>query len=142
MRLHLRAVNNRGIISVAVALLTGLTLTPAHAAVTDNRIAIAEASARAGAARPEGRKFEEIVGQAFGRERAATVAQCARSMRRPELSDFDLFLRVNVTGTVEESLAKPTTNLADCVRSKLVGWRVPAPPRAGHWVKVGVKLRR
>ena len=78
---------------------------------------------------------------AFGREHSGTVGACAKSVRRPDLQNFDLLLKIG-PGTADEVLVRPSTNLSDCVRGKLAGWRVPPPPEAGYWVKVVVALKR
>ena len=37
--------------------------------------------------------------------------------------EFDLLLRVDASGSVDQTLAKPATNLAECVRTGLEGWK-------------------
>lgn len=107
----------------------------------DDAVKAAETAARANGASEDGRRYEESIGAAFGREHGATVGACAKAVRRPDLADFDVLVRVG-PGTADEVLVRPATNLSDCVRGKLVGWRVPPPPREGYWVKVSVALKR
>ena len=124
----------------AAALL--LSLAPARAAVGEDPVTAAESAAKAGAEEPDGKAFGELLGQAFGREHGATIQRCAKETKKPELSDFALLLRVDGTGVVDQALVRPVTNLATCVRGKMIGWKGSVPPRAGFWVKVGVNLKR
>ncbi len=129
-------------IAIGIALLAGLGGTLASANLTDDEITAAEAAAKAGAATTEGRKLEESLGQAFGRDHGVTIGGCAKAARRPDLADFELFLRLDAVGVVERALVRPATNVSDCVQRKLAGWKATVPPHAGFWVRVGVKLKR
>ena len=129
-------------IITGIVVLTALTAGPARIALSDDECIAAEAAAKADAATPTGERYQETVGQAFGKDHGVTVGQCAKTTKRPDLSDFGLLLRVGATGVVEEVLVKPRTNLSGCVQGKLAGWKVPEPPHAGFWVKVAVSLKR
>ena len=129
-------------IIMGITLLTGLTGGPARSALSDDQTTAAEAAAKADAATPAGEKYQETVGRAFGRDHGVTVGQCAKATKRPDLSDFDLLLRVGAEGVVEEVLVKPRTNLSGCVQGNLTDWKVPGPPHAGFWVRVAVNLKR
>ena len=124
-------------VSVALALL----LAPFSSTLAQDEIPAAESAAKAGAETAEGKKFEEALGSAFGRAHGSTIQRCAKQVKRAELSDFDLFLRVDEGGTVDQALVKPATTIATCVRDKMPGWKASAPPHAGFWVKVGVNLK-
>ena len=104
-------------------------------------VAAAEAGARATAATPEGREFARSVGESFGRDHSPTVSRCAKKSQPSDLANFSLFLRVAATGWVEEVLVRPATGLSECVRAKLKGWKVGAPPGTGAWVEVAVNLK-
>ena len=110
--------------------------------IADDPVAAAESQAEAAAATPEGKKYEDEVGTAFGRDQGKSIQACATEVKRPDLSDFRVFVRVGAAGQVEEALVKPSTNLAACLQSKLRAWKVGAPPRADQWVSVHVKLQR
>jgi hypothetical protein len=125
-----------------IAVLIGLAAGLSPIALSSDQTSVAEAAAKDNAATPDGRKYGETVGQAFGREHGVTVRECAKSIKRPELSDFDLFLRIEPTGGVEEVLVKPRTNISSCIQGKLARWKAPRPPHAGFWVKIAVNLKR
>lgn len=128
--------------TMVLPLLAALCATPALQALSDEPTAAAEAAAKANAGTPAGEEYRKAVGQAFGKDHAATVGQCAKAVKRPQLTDFDLFLRVDGGGGVGEVLVQPRTNLSGCVQGKLAGWKVPEPPQAPFWVKVAVNLKR
>ena len=105
-------------------------------------VTVAESAAEATAATPEGKKYKDAVAAAFGRDHGKSIQACATEVKRPDLSDFRVFVRVSATGQVEEALVKPSTNLAACLQGKLGGWKLGAPPRADQWVSVEVTLKR
>jgi len=118
-----------------------LLLIPISSTLAQDELAAAESAAKAGAETAEGKTFEEALGSAFGRAHGSTIQSCAKQVKRADLSDFDLFLRVDEGGTVDQALVKPASTIATCVRDKMPGWKVLAPPHAGFWVKVGVNLK-
>ena len=105
-------------------------------------VAAAESAAAAAAATPEGKKYEEEVATAFGRDHGKSIQTCAREVKRPDLSDFHVFVRVGAAGQVEEALVKPSSNLAGCLRAKLTPWKLGVPPRPDQWIRIQVKLKR
>jgi len=128
-------------IATGAAVLALALLAPLRIAIGQDEISAAEAAAKAGADTAEGKKFGEALGQAFGREHGSTIQRCARETKRPDLADFDLFVRVNGSGVVDQALVAPSTTLATCVRDKMPGWKIAVPPQGGFWVKVGVTLK-
>jgi len=124
-----------------VLVLAFSVLAPLRITFGQDEISAAEAAAKAGADTAEGRKFGEALGQGFGRDHGGTIQRCAKETKRPDLADFDLFVRVDGSGVVDQALVKPATALATCVRDKMPGWKIAVPPHAGFWVKVGVNLK-
>ena len=122
---------------VATMLLTGRSASVA----AEGRLAAAEGAAKATAATAEGKKYEDEVGRAFGRDQGKSIQGCAKEIQRPDLADFNVFLRVTAAGEVEEALVKPSTNLAVCLQGKLKAWKVGTPPQPDQWVNVRVKLQ-
>ena len=129
--------SRRLVMVLATTLLSGLSGSVAG----EDPVAAAESAAEVTAATPEGKKYEDQVGTAFGRDHGKSIQACAREVKRPDLSDFRVFVRVSAAGQVEEALVKPSTNLAACLQGKLGAWKVGAPPHADLWVGVHVKLQ-
>lgn len=130
------------IVAVSGAVLVVLLPARAQSAVEQVQISQAKSAAQTDAETEEGKKFGEALAQAFGREHGSTIQRCAKETKRPDLSDFDLFLRLDGTGVVDLAFEEPATALASCVREKMSGWKVSTPPHAGFWVKVDVNLKR
>lgn len=128
--------------SIIVATLATFGAGSVRSEVGEDRLAAAEAAVAANAQTPEGKAFDEALGEAFGREHGKTIQRCAKEVKRPNLSNFELFLRLGADGKVVEALVKPETNLGLCVRDKLVGWSAPAPSRPDFWASVAVKLKQ
>lgn len=129
------------VLAISATVLVLLLPAPAQSAPEHGQISEAEAAAKADAGTPEGKKLGEALSQAFGRDHGRTIQQCAKEAKRPDLSDFGLFLRLDGAGVVDQALVEPATALATCVRAKMPGWKVSAPPHAGFWVKVDVNLK-
>ena len=127
--------------AVSAAVVALLILAPVRSALGQVQISEAESAAKADAETGEGKKFGEALAQAFGREHGSTIQRCAKEAKRPDLSNFDLFLRLDETGVVDQAFVAPATALAMCVREKLPGWKRSTPPHAGFWVKVAVNLK-
>jgi hypothetical protein len=132
----------RSIVAVSGALLVVLLPARGQSEVGQVQISQAKSAAETDAGTEEGKKFGEALAQAFGREHGSTIQRCAKETKRPDLSDFDLLLRLDGTGVVDQAFEEPATALATCVREKMSGWKVSAPPHAGFWVKVDVDLKR
>jgi hypothetical protein len=131
----------RSMAAVSAAVFVVLLPARGPSAVEQVQISQAKSAAEADAGTAEGKKFGEALAQAFGREHGSTIQRCAKETKRPDLSDFDLFLRLDATGVVDQAIAEPATALATCVREKMSGWKVSTPPHAGFWVKVDVNLK-
>jgi len=124
----------------AIAVLALLWPAVLRSAPGQDEVAAAESAAQADAGTAEGKTYGESLGAAFGRDHGSTIQRCAKEVKRPDPTNFDLF--VDETGAVDQVLVRPATNLATCVSARMPGWRIAAPPHAGFWVKVGVTLKR
>jgi hypothetical protein len=100
------------------------------------------AEAQRNAQRPGGEAFEGAVGKEFGRVHGRKLSACAKQVKKPDLRDFDVLVKLSLNGRVEEALVRPETNLAACLRDQVKGTDLPAPESAGYWVRIGLKLKR
>ena len=128
-------------VALRASVLVFLLVAPVEAALGQDDLPAAEAAAMANVETTDGKQFAEALEKGFGREHGRTIQQCAKGSKRADLSDFDLFLRVDGTGVVDQALVMPTTTLATCVAGKLRGWKTSVPPHAGFWVQVEVILK-
>ena len=125
------------ILTMAATVLSGL---PGRV-VAEDPLAAAERAAQSSAVTSEGKKYEDEVATAFGRDQGKTLQTCAREVKRPDLSEFKVLVRVSAVGEVEEVLVKPSTSIAACLQGKLKAWKVGIPPQADSWVSLQVKLK-
>ena len=78
-------------IIMGIAVLMGLTAGLSPNVFSNDKSSVVEAAAKDDAATPDGKKYGEIVGQAFGKEHGVTVGQCAKATKgRPDLRVVDL----------------------------------------------------
>jgi len=129
------------LVAVCAAVLVFLLVAPDDLVLGQDHFAAAAAAARTDADTADGKKFAEALGLTFGQEHGTTIQQCATQSKRPDLSSFDILVRVDGAGVVDQALAKPTTTLATCVVGKLLGWKTSVPPHVGFWVSIGVNLK-
>lgn len=122
-------------------LLLGVFVQAASSAQAPDGLAVAEAAAKANAATPGGKSYGEDLGRAFGKEHAGSVGACAKTIRRPTLTNFELFIQADRDGRVRSVLVKPETNLSTCVRDRLKAWKVPSPPEVAYWSRIEVLLQ-
>jgi hypothetical protein len=100
------------------------------------------AEAERNAHRPGGRAFQAAVGKQFGTAYGPRVSTCAKRLRKPDLRDFGLLVKLSLNGRIEEALVRPETNLALCLRDELKDGSLPVPEAPAYWVHIGMKLKR
>jgi len=100
------------------------------------------AEARRNALSPAGQAFEAAVGQKFGASYGPRLSACAKQVKKPDLRDFEVLVRLSVNGRIDEALVSPETNLAVCLRDSLKDGTLPVPAAPNYWVRIGLKLRR
>jgi hypothetical protein len=119
-----------------------LCLRGAVAAAEPSAFDSALAEAQRNARRPGGEAFEAAVGKQFGAAHGPKLSACAKQVKKPDLRNFDVLVKLSLNGRVDEALVRPETNLAGCLRDQVKGTDLPAPESAGYWVRIGLKLKR
>jgi hypothetical protein len=104
----------------------------------DQALAEAERNAK----RPAGHAFEAAVGKEFGATYGPKLSGCAKQVKKRDLRDFDVLMKLSQNGRVQEAMVRPETNLALCLRDQLKEASLPVPETEGYWVRVGLKLKR
>ena len=92
--------------------------------------------------RPGGRAFQAAVGKQFGTAFGPKVSACAKQVKKPDLRDLGVLVKLSVNGRIEEALVRPETNLGLCLVNELREGGLPAPETEGYWVHIGLKLKR
>ncbi|MGE3373831.1 MAG: hypothetical protein AB7O37_09870 [Vicinamibacteria bacterium] len=119
-----------------------VSLAPPTSAYERPSFEAALAEARRNAGSPAGQAFEASVGQRFGTSYGPRLSACAKQVKKPDLRDFEVLVKLSINGRIEEALVSPETNLAVCLRDSLKDGSLPVPAAPGYWVRIGLKLRR
>jgi len=88
---------------------------------------------------PEGKTFDEQMGNEFVSKHLAPLRQCKQTAG-DDLRSFWILLKLNQDGSANEILLYPETRLGTCARAALLKDKFLAPPRAAYWVSVYMKL--
>lgn len=82
---------------------------------------------------PSGRKYDQACTVYFPRRHAKTMDACFGSVPNPEMSPFDVLVRVAAGGRVEKILSQPKTNLSECLVAAMKDDTFPIPPEPDYW---------
>jgi len=88
---------------------------------------------------PEGKTFDEQMGNEFVSKHLGPVRQCKQT-GGDDLRSFWILLKLNRDGVPTEILLYPETRLGTCAREALLKDKFLPPPRPGYWVSVYLKL--
>ncbi len=90
---------------------------------------------------PVGANYDRTFTQFFAAHHASEMQECFRTTQKAESRSFDLLVRIGENGEILKTVVTPTTNIAQCLaRAVQQGHAAPKPPRAGHWVRVGMTI--
>lgn len=123
-----------------LVILSAVLTTAAFSSAADKKqISDAIAAVEANLKTPAGKKYDELMGKEFPVRYLPSMKQCKQST--PNLDPFDMFLKLDAEGKVEEVLVHPETQFAICLRNALHGGRFSAPPHAAYWVNIHMQLK-
>ena len=100
------------------------------------------AAAKANAAPPEGRKFDEEIGAHFKTHHSSTMETCTRGVVKDDLKNFTLVARLAGDGAVQEVHVEPGTKVSLCFSGAVAKDRFPKPPRPDYWVYLEMTIRQ
>ena len=83
-----------------------------------------------------GKQYDEKIGQEFPLKYLSSVRQCKQANPSTSLDAFDILLRLNAEGKVQEALAYPETALAVCAAAALQSGQFSAPPHGDYWINI------
>jgi len=90
-----------------------------------------------------GKKYDESLGGEFSAKYISSLKQCKQSMPTGANADpFDMFLKLDGKGKVQEVLVYPESQLAVCARNALLEGQFIAPPHNDYWVNVHMNPKR
>jgi len=90
-----------------------------------------------------GKQYDEQIGKEFSEKYLAGIRQCKQSLPAVASADaFDLFLKLNADGKVQEGLVYPESQFAGCARAALLTGKFSPPPHADYWINVHMQSKR
>jgi hypothetical protein len=90
---------------------------------------------------PEGKAFDEQLGNEFVAKHLGPLRQCKQSAG-DDLRSFWILMRLDKDGSVKEVLLYQETKLGACGRTALLKDKFSIPPRPAYWVSVYMKVSR
>lgn len=90
---------------------------------------------------PEGKAYDEKLGQEFQEKYLGTMKHCKQAAGN-DLDSFWMLLKLDKDGAVKEVLLYPTTSMGTCARKSLLKDRFSAPPKPDYWVGVYMKITK
>jgi hypothetical protein len=88
-----------------------------------------------------GKQYDEQIRKEFTAKYMASLRQCKQSLPAGTSVDtFDMFLKLNAEGKVQEGLVYPETQLAVCTRAALLMGKFSTPPHDNYWINIHFQL--
>jgi hypothetical protein len=90
-----------------------------------------------------GKQYDETIGNEFPARFQSSVKQCKQSLPAGSTaSPFDMLLKLDARGKVQEVLVDPETALALCTRTALLAGSFSPPPRGDYWINIHMQFKR
>ena len=124
---------------VAIVLLLQMASALALADDKPTSLSYARAAIEANMRTPQGKAFDERLGNEFVAKHLGPLRQCKQTAG-DDLRSFWILMKLDQDGSVKEVLFYPETKLGSCARPDLLKDKFPAPPRPAYWVSVYLKL--
>ena len=102
-------------------------------------LAEAQAAAEANVRTPEGKAYDEALGNDFLQKHVEEVRQC-KPKAEGDMRSFWFLFKLEKDGSVKEILLYPETKLGECARQSLMKDRFPSPPREAYWASLYFKI--
>lgn len=82
---------------------------------------------------PLGKKYDDASAVYFAHRHSKGMDACFGSVPGPDLSPFDVLVRVTSSGRVEKILSRPETNMSKCLINDMSDDTFPIPPTPDYW---------
>jgi hypothetical protein len=102
-------------------------------------IAIARSAAQKNMKTSEGQAYYRQLRDQFSDKYRQTKARCSTNREVTQLVNFDVYIRLQQNGSVDEVLLSPKSKVASCIREKLVKDRFTPPPQPRYWVHLDMR---
>ena len=89
-----------------------------------------------------GKQYDELIGKEFPEKYWSEVRKCKQSLPGTSTDPFDMFLRLNADGKVQEVLIYPETRFASCIRDAVLVGKFTNPPHDTYWINIHVQIKQ
>ena len=119
----------------------GMLFSSAYAA-DKKQLADAVAAVDANLKSTAGKHYDETVGNEFPARFQSSVKQCKQSLPAGSTATpFDMFLKLDAKGKIQEALVDPETALAICTQTALLAGSFSPPPRGDYWINIHMEFK-
>jgi hypothetical protein len=125
-------------------LLIAFLIAGAQSATSENKptsFSDARAAVESNLRTPEGKSFDEQMGNEFVSKHLGPFRQCKQTAG-DDLRNFWILLKLDKDGSAHEILLYPETKLGSCARDALLKDKFLPPPQPAYWVSVYFKITR
>ena len=89
-----------------------------------------------------GKQYDELIGKELPEKYFSSIKQCKQSLPPGAgINPFDMFLKLNNDGKVQEVLIYPETQFAGCTRNVLLVGKFSKPPHDDYWINVHMEFK-
>ena len=128
----------RSTVVLAVLLLLGSICMAADKKQLTAAVAAVDANLKTSA----GKQYDDRLGKEFPDKYWSNVRQCKQSLPSgANLEPFDMFLKLNAEGKVQDVLVYPETPFANCTRAALLTGKFSNPPHDDYWINIHLELK-
>jgi hypothetical protein len=107
----------------------------------DYELSDARAAVEANLGTPEGKAYDQQLGNEFLKDHLSKVRPCKQSAAG-DFRSFWILMKIAKPGAVEEVLLYPETKIGACSRTALLKDTFSPPPRPDYWVSVYMHVKR
>ena len=127
---------------VGALLAVAIILNPASWAADKKQLKAALAAVEANLKTSAGKQYDEIVGKELTEKYLSSLKPCKQSLPQgARIDPFDMFLRLDSDGKVQEGLVYPETQYAGCARSALLAAKFSRPPHEDYWINIHMEFK-
>jgi hypothetical protein len=104
----------------------------------DSALAAVDANLKTAA----GKQYDERIGQEFSEKYLSQWKRCKQTVPQGTRTEaFDMFLRLNANGMVQEVLVYPETQFSSCSRAALLTAKFSNPPHDVYWINIHLQAK-
>jgi len=128
--------------SLATLVAVLLSLASMCMAADKKQLTAALAAVEANLKTSAGKQYDELLGKEFPEKYLSSVKQCKQALPQgSSIDSFDMFLKLNADGKVQEALVYPETQFSVCTRTALLAGKFSHPPHDDYWINIHMQFK-